>query len=112
MTSIFTPTNPIFKAAFEGRIDAIHNYLAEGGGINAQDQYNNTALHWAAKGNQMKTVEYLVNRGIDCSIRNNQGDTALHWSVMSNNVFLVVTFHLGNINTVSCDATNGCQCLE
>ena len=109
MTIIFTPVNPIFKAAFEGRIDAIHNYLAEGGGINAQDQYNNTALHWAAKGNQLKTVEYLVNRGIDCSIRNSQGDTALHWSVMSNNVSLVATFHLGNTNKVFSDATNGCE---
>ena len=112
MTSIFTPSNPIFKAAFEGRIDAIYNYLAEGGGINAQDQYNNTALHWAAKGNQLKTAEYLVNRGIDCSIRNSQGDTALHWSVMSNNVSLVATFHLGNVDKVFGDATNGCEWLE
>ena len=84
--SMFTPTNPIFKAAYEGRLNDIKNYLSEGGGINALDKYNNTALHWAAKGNQYEVVKYLVQNGIDCSLRNGQGDTALHWSVMSNNV--------------------------
>ena len=83
---MFTPSNPLFKAAYEGRIDDIRNYLSEGGGINALDKHNNTALHWAAKGNRYKVVKYLVENGIDSTMRNGQGDTALHWSVMSNNV--------------------------
>ena len=86
MYRILTPLNPIFKAAYEGHLDVIQNYLREGGGINALDKFNNTALHWAAKGGQYEVMEYLVENGIQIDAVNKQGDNALHWSVYSNNV--------------------------
>ena len=103
---MFTPSNPLFKAAYEGRIESIHDYLAEGGGVNARDKYNNTALHWAAKGNQLRAAEYLVSNGLDCSLRNSQGDTPLHWAVVSNNVRSVNSFYAGNDAGVSGSPTH------
>ena len=83
-----TPTNPIFKAAYEGRLDSIENFIRDGGHINSRDKWNNTALHWAAKGGNYKVMKYLVENGIDVQAVNIQGDNALHWSIYSNNVFL------------------------
>lgn len=89
MYRMLTPSNPIFKAAYEGRLDTITNYLSEGGGINALDKWNNTALHWAAKGGQFEVMKFLVENGIDTQAVNGQGDNALHWSVYSNNVLFI-----------------------
>ena len=50
------------------------------------DKFNNTALHWAAKGGQYEIMEYLVENGIQIDAVNKQGDNALNWSVYSNNV--------------------------
>ena len=86
---MFTPSNPVFKAAYEGDLSSIQKYLSEGGGINARDKWNNTALHWAAKGGQIQTAKFLVENGVDLGAVNCQGETALHWSVFSNNVFLL-----------------------
>ena len=84
--SVFTPSNPIFKAAYEGRLGVIRDYISEGGSINALDKWNNTALHWAAKGNQYRVMTFLVQNGVDVDAENSEGETALHWSTYSNNV--------------------------
>lgn len=89
---MLTPSNPIFKAAYEGRIDTIQNYLSEGGGINAVDKWNNTALHWAAKGGRYETMKFLINNGINIHAVNELGENALHWSVYSNNVCYLNSF--------------------
>ena len=83
---MFTPSNPIFKAAYEGRLGVIRDYISEGGSINALDKWNNTALHWAAKGNQYRVMTFLVQNGVDVDAENSEGETALHWSTYSNNV--------------------------
>lgn len=87
--SVFTPSNPIFKAAYEGQLRVIRDYVSEGGSINAVDKWNNTALHWAAKGNQYNVMTFLVENGVDVDAENSEGETALHWSTYSNNVYLL-----------------------
>ena len=67
----------------------VQNYISEGRDINALDKWNNTALHWAAKGSQYRLMRLLVDNGIDVNAVNEQGENALHWSVFSNNVVLV-----------------------
>ena len=68
----------------------VQNYISEGKDINAHDKWNNTALHWAAKGSQYRLMRLLVDNGIDVSAVNEQGENALHWSVFSNNVALLI----------------------
>ena len=82
----------------------MQNYISEGRDINAHDKWNNTALHWAAKGSQYSLMRLLVDNGIDVSAVNEQGvdngidvsavneqgENALHWSVFSNNVVLPI----------------------
>lgn len=43
--------------------------------LNAIDWNGETALHHAVKGNNMKIVEYLIDAGIDTTVKNNQGLT-------------------------------------
>lgn len=50
------------------------------------DKWNNTALHWAAKGNQYAVLKFLVDNGVEVDAENSEGETALHWSTYSNNV--------------------------
>ena len=91
---MFTPSNPIFKASYEGQLRVIGDYVSEGGSINAVDKWNNTALHWAAKGNQYAVLKFLVDNGVEVDAENSEGETALHWSTYSNNAcpFYVLSF--------------------
>lgn len=75
--SVFTPSNPIFKASYEGQLRIIRDYVSEGGSINAVDKWNNTALHWAAKGNQYAVLKFLVDNGVEVDAENSEGETAL-----------------------------------
>lgn len=85
----------------------VQNYISEGKDINALDKWNNTALHWAAKGSQYRLMRLLVDNGIDVNAVNEQGENALHWSVFSNNVLLlIVPFSLENSHRVSGDAVH------
>ena len=90
---MFTPSNPIFKASYEGQLRVIRDYVSEGGSINAVDKWNNTALHWAAKGNQYAVLKFLVDNGVEVDAENSEGETALHWSTYSNNACHFMSYH-------------------
>lgn len=110
---IFTPSNPLFRAAYNGDMYVVQNYISEGKDINALDKWNNTALHWAAKGSQYRLMRLLVDNGIDVNAVNEQGENALHWSVFSNNVLLlIVQFSLENSHRVSGDAVHWRECCK
>jgi len=50
---------------------------------NARDRWNNTPLHWAAKGGKpscAEAVAHLIKAGADPLATNNGGSTALHWA--------------------------------
>ena len=51
--------------------------IDNGAEVNAQDNFGNTALHYAITGGYLETVELLLDRDSDQNIKNNQGDDAL-----------------------------------
>ncbi len=57
------------RAAEDGNIDYIRNYLDTGGDPNSQDHNKNTLLHQAAAFNHPRIVELLLNQGADPSYK-------------------------------------------
>jgi ankyrin repeat protein len=54
---------PLFIAAYEGRTDIVELLLQHGANIEALDSMEQSALHWARRGNQLAVVRLLLSRG-------------------------------------------------
>ena len=69
---------PLYYAADNGHWDMIPPLVEAGATINAplHDPNNNTILHLAAKGGDVRTVTWLLDRGADPKQRNNEQLTA------------------------------------
>lgn len=66
-------------ACGEGDIDTATFLLSIGADINSKDMDSGaTALVIAASRNQLKAVEWLVNKGANLNLKTNRGTTALH----------------------------------
>lgn len=68
---------PLHYAAKNGRTDLISLYLKYNCNVNVLNWMHWTPLHEAAFKAHRATVQYLINRGADCSITNVEGMTAL-----------------------------------
>lgn len=69
---------PLHYAAKNGRIDLISLYLRyNNSNVDVLNWMHWTPLHEAAFGPHRATVQYLINCGADCSIKNVEGMTAL-----------------------------------
>ena len=55
-------------AASTGDIEAVKQYLADGGDVNAKDEVSNP-LYWAAQVGQKEIVELLIANGADVNLR-------------------------------------------
>lgn len=61
------------ESACFGDIDGMMRLLRSGVDVNAKHKINGwTALHWAAKRNNVKGVEALIKAGADQNITNNR----------------------------------------
>ncbi len=70
---------PLLRAVDNGYIDTARLLLElPDTDINAQDEYDNTALHHAVSAGDRSLVELLLSFGADPSIANRDGVTALH----------------------------------
>lgn len=89
------PDEKLFEAARSGNIARARQALADGANVNAQDENNNTPLHWVAMRDDyrvpMKSYEeilqVLLENGAQGSInkQNKHGDTPLHRAAGSGN---------------------------
>jgi ankyrin repeat protein len=68
---------PLHWAAKMGRTDLIALYLKYSETVDVLNRMHWTPLHEAAASAHRSTVQYLISRGADCSIRNLEGQTAL-----------------------------------
>lgn len=63
--------------------------IEAGADINAQDNYDNTALIWASGTGQLDVVKHLLQNGARCDIQNYNGDTALAWAAANGRAAIV-----------------------
>jgi ankyrin repeat protein len=69
-----------FTAASEGDSAAVQAFLEQGADVNARDQWERTALHYAAEKGHKEVVELLLEHGADVNARDQGGRTALQHS--------------------------------
>lgn len=70
-------TSPLHKAATDGDVTRIDEYIAKGAPVNAKDAAGNTPLHYAYYHGHRSAVDRLIAYGADVMIRNKDGDTPL-----------------------------------
>ncbi len=63
-------------------VQFIQDLIAVGCPIDARDDQDHTALHWAAWREEIEVVKFLVSRGADLEVGNYRGRTA--WDIADN----------------------------
>lgn len=69
--------NPLQWACLNGHSDCVALLIKEGFSWKKLDQLYNNCLHLAASSNDLKTVEILLQTGVDVRFKNNRGHTAI-----------------------------------
>lgn len=69
---------PLMYATSQGNFDTVKTIIDLGAEINVQDNKGNTALHWAAAGQQppeekKRIIQLLIDKGADTSVVNMYG---------------------------------------
>ena len=72
------PGGGIWRAATEGDVDGIKQFLAIGGHMNLKGPAGATPLIAAAFFGRTETAELIIDNGAVLELRNNDGNTALH----------------------------------
>ena len=62
----------------EGNIEAVKEYLAAGGDVNAKEEYGRTPLYVAASQGYKEISELLIAKGANANAKHKGGETALH----------------------------------
>lgn len=71
------------EAIQKGDIDALKNYLGQGGDINVRDDQGFTWLHWAAIECKTEVAQLLIAEGANVNAKDNEGNTPLHQMLAS-----------------------------
>ena len=72
------PPQNIFEAAQQGDLSALEAFIAKNQSIVSLDALGSTPLHHAAAGGHEQVAEFLLDRGADPNLVNNDGFTPLH----------------------------------
>ena len=65
------------KGARDGDLNAVREYVSQGGDVNEKKNGGMTLLMYAAAGGHIQIIDYLMAQGADLRIRDNRGYTAL-----------------------------------
>lgn len=74
----------LFRAASEGKVEAVLDALRSGANVNARDPEGETPLMYASAQGRTEVVELLLNRGADIHAHSDNAETALGRAVMYN----------------------------
>lgn len=80
-------SNPslFFQAVLNDYLEILGEFLTRGVTIDCQDAHGDTALHVAARANNMEAMLMLVKYGPSANLKNKAGKTALHVAAEGNN---------------------------
>jgi ankyrin repeat protein len=71
----------LHAAAYERRPDVLRmlvdTYNAD---VTVTDQFGRTPLHLAARGGDVRCVDYLIERGLDCNDKDKNGNSVIHYA--------------------------------
>lgn len=81
--------SPLHPAAYFGLRECLLYFLASNVTLDAKDDEDQTALHWAARNGQVEVAELLLNYGIEVNWAGKNGKTALHYAAEQNNTHLI-----------------------
>lgn len=72
----------VFQAAREGRVTVLNNLKESGENLVEKDTNGFTSIHHAARANQVKSIEFFLDSGVDVDLKGGiQQLTPLHISV-------------------------------
>ena len=71
------PSVDIHKAAKEGNIEVVKQYIAAGAAVNAKRHDGTTPLHEAARPDNKEIVELLIEKGADINAKKERDETPL-----------------------------------
>jgi len=74
-------STPLIVAAETGRVNVAEFLVDSGANLNARNDHNYTALHWAAFYGHKHIVNLLLTHGADASIKDSLGSTPLLLSI-------------------------------
>ena len=87
-----TKQAPLMIAANFGFIELMKYFLDNGSNISLNDECNFSALLYSLKQGELTSVIYLLHRGSDLLIKDNNGCGLVHWAAYKNNLFLLRLF--------------------
>ncbi len=88
--AINASTEPIVEAAKNGDLQTVKAILTqEPSKLNAADQDNYTALHWACMRAHWDLVKYLIEKGANLNMIGGDGGSPLNWAVHHDNVEII-----------------------
>ncbi|XP_029472192.1 ankyrin-3-like [Rhinatrema bivittatum] len=68
------------QAVKTGHVDRVCSFIQQGTDVNSQDQYGNTALHYAAHAGKLDMVRLLLTNEANIISKNKSGLTPLHFA--------------------------------
>ena len=72
------PDIPLWKAAYNGNIEAVKQHLAAGTDVNVKGGFaDGTPLHYAAANGHKEIAELLIEKGADLNAKDEDGGTPL-----------------------------------
>ena len=91
-------------AAREGYVSTVKELLEEGVPVDFVDEFDWTALFYAAWSNRTDVIQLLLQNGTNVNKRGRSGDTPLHWAAMWNSTeAITVLMEHGAFNFIKND---------